>query len=135
MAERLFGILVHMGATIEINDTLRISKAQGFPAELDIRKHLINPYSIDVVAGKEYEFTNKPKIRVYKIPPVRNFLVEDVDGKWLYWGLVHILEIKHDYIKQTTSGKYKIIYLNTPDEMKKAYELIDQNPDNNYFSI
>lgn len=91
MAERLFGILLHMGATIEINDTLRISKAQGFPAELDIKKHLINPYSLDAVAGKVYEFTNKPKIRVYKIPPVRNFLVEDVDGKWLYWGLVQIL--------------------------------------------
>ncbi|MEI6326899.1 MAG: hypothetical protein WCO78_02135 [Candidatus Roizmanbacteria bacterium] len=122
-----------MGALIEINDTLRISKAQGFPAELDIKKHLINPYPLNAVEGKEYEFTNKPKIRVYKIPPVRNFLVEDVDGKWLYWGLVHIIEIRHDYINQTTSGKYRIIHLNNPVEMRKAYDLIDRNLDNNYF--
>lgn len=122
-----------MGAMIEINDTLRISKAQGFPAELDVNKHFSKPYKIEDFQGKIYEFQNKPKIRVYKTPPIRNFLVEDIDGKWLYWGLVHILEIKHDYVNQTTSGKFKIIYLNTPEEMKKAYELIDRNPNNNYF--
>jgi hypothetical protein len=56
-----------------------------------------------------------------------------INGKWLYWGLVHILETTCDYQKQVTSGKYKIIYINTPEEMKQAYELIDRNENNNYF--
>ncbi|MFO0703260.1 MAG: hypothetical protein U0525_00880 [Patescibacteria group bacterium] len=122
-----------MASFIEMNDTLRIDSSQGFPAELDISVHLKTPYSAEQFVDKVFEFHNKPEIRVYKIPPVRNFLVQDIDGKWLYWGLVHIVEIHHDYIKRVTSGKYKLIYINTPDEMKKAYELIDRNPKNNYF--
>ena len=70
---------------------------------------------------------------MYQIPPVRCFLVEDLGGKWLYWGLCHIIELNLDYEKKTTSGKYKIIYLNSWEDMKKAYDLIDRNPENNYF--
>ena len=32
-----------MGSFIELNDTLRISKTQGFPGELDLQKHLETP--------------------------------------------------------------------------------------------
>lgn len=124
-----------MGSFIEINDTLRISKEQGFPAELDIVKHLEKPYGLDSIGGKVFEFTAKPKIRVYKIPPVRNFLAEDLNGKWLYWGLCYILEVHHDYEKQETAGKYKIMRLNTPEEMKEMFKLTHfTNPEQNYFS-
>ena len=82
-----------MGSFIEINDTLQITKEQGFPAELDIETHLKNPYSLENFEGKIYSFKDKNDIRIYKVPPVRNFLVENVDGKWVYWGLVHILKI------------------------------------------
>ncbi len=124
-----------MGSLIEINDTLRITKAQGFPAELNIQEHLKNPYNFEIVENKIFSFKAKPKIRVYKIPPVRNMLVEDQDGKWLYWGLCHILEIQHDYVNQVTSGKYKIIKLNTPDEMKQAFDLTDYGrPELDYFT-
>ena len=123
-----------MGSFIEINDTLRISKEQGFPEELSLEEHLKNPYTLDVLGDKVYSFKAKPKIRVYKIPPVRNLLVEDVDGKWVYWGLCHILEIHHDYEKQETSGKFKIIRLNSPDEMKEMFKLTHFNKDEeNYF--
>ncbi len=122
-----------MGSFIEINDTLRINKEQGFPAELDVLKHLKNPYKTEQFKDKVYEFKSKSGIRVYKVPPVRNFLVEDINGKWLYWGLCHILEIKHDYIKRETSGKFKIIHINSPEEMKKAFDLVDRVWDNNYF--
>lgn len=122
-----------MGSLIEINDTLRITKEQGFPSFLKIDEHLINPISFSLVEGKIFEFKNKENIRIYKIPPVRCFLVEDINGKWVYWGLCHIIEIKHDYINKTTSGKYRIIYLNNPNEVKEAYNLIDRNPNNNYF--
>ena len=105
-----------MGSLIELNDTLRISKAQGFPAEIDLQEHLHAPYSIENVKDKVFNFTAKPKIRVYQQPPVRNFLVEDVDGKWVYW------------------GKFKILSINDPEAMKKAFELIDLTPEHNYFS-
>ena len=123
-----------MGSFIEINDTLRITKEQGFPAELGIQRHLENPYTFADVEGKVFEFTAKEKIRVYKQPPVRNFLAEDLDGKWLYWGLCYVLEVHHDYVKGVTSGKYKIIRLNTPEEMKQMFELAGFNrPELNYF--
>ena len=123
-----------MGSFIEINDTLRISKEQGFPAELSIEEHLKSPYALETVGGKVFSFKAKPKIRVYKIPPVRNLLVEDIDGKWVYWGLCHILEINHDYEKRETSGTFKIIRLNSPDEMKEMFKLTHFNKDEeNYF--
>lgn len=123
-----------MGSFIEINDTLRITKEQGFPTELDIIRHLDNPYKLENFKDKIFEFTAKPKIRIYKIPPVRNFLVEELDGKWLYWGRCHILEIHHDYLKEETSGKFKIIALNAPNEMKSSFSLIDSRPELDYFS-
>ena len=61
------------------------------------------------------------------MPPVRNFLVHNIDGKRLYRGLIHIIEVTHDMINQTTSGKYKIIYLYSPEEMQYAHKLIDRN--------
>ena len=122
-----------MGSTIEINDTLQITKRQGFPAELHVSKHLENSYKLKNFKDKIFDFKNKPNIRVYQMPPVRVFLVENVEGKWIYWGLAYILEITHDYLKKTTRGRYKIIYINTPDEMKQAHKLIDQNPETSYF--
>lgn len=123
-----------MGSFIELNDTLRISKEQGFPEFWDIEKHLEKPFEFADVEGQIFEFHDKEKIRVYQQPPVRNHLVEDVGGKWLYWGLCYITEITHDYEKGTTSGKYKIVRLNTPEEMKEHFRLTHiTNPEQNYF--
>jgi hypothetical protein len=122
-----------MGSFIEINDTLQITKEQGFPKELVIDRHLQNPYFLENFKDIVFEFSNKPAIRLYKAPPVRNFLVENINGKWIYWGLCHVIETTCDYIDKTTSGKFKIIYINTPEKMKKVHELIDRNPDTNYF--
>lgn len=121
-----------MGSYIEMNDTLQITTEQGFPKELDINVHMKNPYSAEDFEGKVFEFKDKPNIRNYQIPPVRNFLVENIDGKWLYWGQIHILEVNHDYINKTTSGKFKIIYINKPEEMEIAHNLIDRNKDTFY---
>jgi hypothetical protein len=124
-----------VGSFIEINDTLRITKAQGFPAELDLKTHLHSPYSFDSVRDKLFRFKAKPDIRIYKVPPVRNFLAEDVDGKWVYWGLCFIQSIEHDYIKQETSGSFKIIRLNTPEEMKQMFRLTHPvRLEQNYFT-
>jgi len=122
-----------MGSYFEINDTLQITKEQGFPKELDILKHLKDPIDSDKFLDQIFDFKDKPDIRCYQQPPVRVFLVENVNGKWIYWGLAHITSVTHDYIKKTTSGKFKIIHINSPEEMKKAFDLIDRNPKTNYF--
>lgn len=122
-----------MGTYIETNDTLQITGEQGFPVELNLEKHLKAPFSVGDFKDKIFEFKNKPGIRLYHVPPVRNFLVENRDGKWIYWGLIHILSTSHDYEKKTTSGKFQIIYLYSPDDMKKAHELIDRNKDTQFF--
>lgn len=122
-----------MGSIIEINDTLQITKEQGFPEELNFELHKNKPFTAQDFKNRIFEFHDKPQIRIYKYPPVRVFFVQNINGKWLYWGLIHMLELKHDYIKKTTSGKYKIIYINTPEEMKKAHDLIDRNNETNYF--
>lgn len=122
-----------MGSFIESNNTLQITSEQGFPKELNLEKHLENPYKTEDFSDKIFEFKDKDKIRIYHAPPVRNFLVEHRKGKWIYWGLCHVLETKCDYVNKITSGKFKIIYINTPDEMKKAHDLIDRNQNTNYF--
>lgn len=122
-----------MGSIIEINDTLQLTSEQGFPSALDLKTHLKTPYKTENFEDKIFEFRNKPEIRIYKVPPVRNFLVENRNGKWIYWGLVHILEITHDYENKTTSGKFKITYLYTPDEMRKAHDMIDRNKETEFF--
>jgi hypothetical protein len=123
-----------MGSMIELNDTLRISKKQGFPEFLDIEKHLEQPYTLDEVKDKVFEFRAKEGVRVFQQPPVRNHLVEFLNGKWLYWGLCYITEITHDYGNGVTSGKYKIVRLNTPEEMKQHFKLTHiVNIEQNYF--
>lgn len=122
-----------MGSFIEINDTLQLTKEQGFPNMLSIDAHLSRPFTAQEFENTIFHFNNKEHVRIYKAPPVRNFLVENVDGKWIYWGLCHVTEEVHDMVKKTTSGKFKIIYINTPEEMREAHKLIDQNQDNNFF--
>jgi hypothetical protein len=122
-----------MGSFIEINDTLQITKKQGFPAGLDFNKYQKGLINQKDFIGGVFEFEGKTSIRVYQQTPVRVFLVENINDKWLYWGLAHILEIKHDYINKTTSGKFKIIYLYTPDEMKQAFQLVDRRFELDFF--
>ena len=124
-----------MGSFIEINDTLQITKDQGFPEVLNYEQHKVKPFTANDFKDKIFEFKNKPKVRIYKLPPVRNFLVQNIDGKWLYWGLVHVIEVVHDNIKQTTSGKFRIIYIYTPEEMKHAHRLIDRNKDTDFLNV
>lgn len=116
-----------MGSFIEANDTLQLTREQGFPKELDIELHLKKPFKTEDFKDKVFEFRDKPGIRIYHAPPVRNFLVENRNGKWIYWGLVHILGVVHNYENKITSGRFKIIYLYTPEEIQKAHDLIDRN--------
>jgi hypothetical protein len=122
-----------MGTSLIINDTLQITKEQGFPVDLDIENHNKSPYSLRQFENKIFEFRDKEGIRAYQAPPVRVFLCENLNGKWLYWGLCHVLETRLDLVKKETSGKFKIIKLFTVEEMKDAFEFVDTRPEFNYF--
>lgn len=53
--------------------------------ELNLEEHLKHPYSVEQFEGKIFSFHNKPSVRIYQMPPVRNFLVENREEKWIYW--------------------------------------------------
>ncbi|EKD56633.1 MAG: hypothetical protein ACD_58C00131G0008 [uncultured bacterium] len=112
-----------MGSYFELNDTLQITTKQGFPADiLDIEKHQKNPISINEVKNKIFEFHNKPNARIYHMPPCRCFLAHNINGKWLYWGKIVIIEqtIHSDNPnKLSTSGKYKITEIYDPIYQKQ----------------
>ena len=62
-----------MGSLVEINDTLQLTKEQGFPVELNFEVHLKTPYKTVDFKDKIFEFTNKPGIRIYKVPAREEF--------------------------------------------------------------
>lgn len=123
-----------MGSYLEINDTLRITAEQNFPIDiLNLEKHRAHPIKLADMADKIFEFKNKPGARIYHQPPTRCFLVQDIDGKWLYWGHILILEQTIKYGADnaaTTSGKYKIIQIYAPTyqaEMTKRESPVGKN--------
>lgn len=122
-----------MGSFIEVNDTLQLTPAQGFPAELNLDQHLQSPISLSQVSGKVFYFQDKTGIRIFHAPPVRNFLVENRGGKWIYWGLVHVMQVVHNYVNTTTSGQFIITALYSPQEMKTLQRLIDGRPEKAFF--
>lgn len=124
-----------MGSFVELNDTLQISTEQGFPTELNYEQHKIKPFKVEDFENRIFVFKDKSKTRIYHLPPVRNFLAHNIDGKWLYWGQIHIIEVVHDTIKQTTSGKFKIIYIYTPEEMFHAHSMIDRRKETDFLNV
>lgn len=122
-----------MGTQFTHNDSLQITREQGFPQELVYEEHFKKRLKAEDFEGRVFAFHDKKGLRFYHAPPGRNFLIENRNGKWLYWGLIHILELHLDYVNKVASGKFKIIYINTPDEIKQAYQLIDQRPETDFF--
>lgn len=125
-----------MGSYFELNDTLQITTEQGFPADvLDLAKHVKHPILINEVNDKIFEFHDKPKARIYHMPPCRCFLAHNIDGKWLYWGkiLMHEQTIHcADSKNPTTSGKYKITEIYEP-EYQKQFTNHETFPGQSYF--
>lgn len=122
-----------MGSYIEINDTLQITSDQGFPKELNISKHLKNPIKFKDLKKKVFVFNNKSNLRIYHSPPVRVFFAQNINDIWLYWGLVEIQELHLDMVNKTTSGKYKIVKIFTPKEMRNAEGILHNQNNETYF--
>ena len=112
-----------MGSFVELNDTLQITTEQGFPADvLDLERHQKKPITLEEVKGKVFEFHDKPNARIYHLAPTRVFLAHNIGGKWLYWGMIEMLEqtISWDGKEHKTSGKYRIIKIYDPEYQKQV---------------
>jgi hypothetical protein len=132
-----------MGSYIEINDTLQLTTEQGFPADiLDLAKHREKPVTLDDVAGKVFEFKNKPSARMFQIDPVRVYYVHNIDGKWLFWGhaLIQTQTVSKalgpdgswDGESWQTAGTYVISQIYDP-EYQEIFTRNEAPADRNYF--
>jgi hypothetical protein len=131
-----------MGTGIELNDTLQLSNAQGFPADvLNLERHRSNPIKLEDVCERTFEFANKDGARVFHLDPVRVYLVQNLNGKWLFWG--HVMIQSQSISKASgngspsasswvTSGTYKIVDLYDP-EYQEAFTRRESPPGKSYF--
>jgi hypothetical protein len=107
-----------MGSFVELNDTLQLTTEQGFPKKLNLAKHLKKQFTADDFKNKIFSFKEKPNMRVYHPAPNRVFLVHNIDGKWLYWGHCQVIEQTIHAQTKTTSGKFIITKIYTPEHQK-----------------
>jgi|GEM_PF-512146 len=123
-----------MGSVVELNDTLQITREQGFPAELTLERHTNSPLTAGEFLARKFEFHSKKGARIYHIPPVRVFLVENIGGKWLYWGHALVLE-QTIYLKDGiphTRGIFEITEIYPPDYQREI-TLWETSPGKSYF--
>ncbi len=132
-----------MGTMIEVNDTLQLTAEQGFPAKLlDREKHCKKPVRPEAVAGRIFKFHDKPVRRIFQLDPVRVYFVQNIGGKWLFWGHVFIQSLtiakrlapdgswkEDDWV---TSGTFLITEIYEPD-YQKEFTLREAPADRNYF--
>ena len=90
-------------ADLIINDTLQLTKAQGFPDKLEL--------------NAKYSF-QKDKRRLYRLPPARVFLAHNQNGKWDYRGEALITELTILPLEEKTIGKFKLVKVYTEEHRK-----------------
>lgn len=94
-----------MGSNIEINDTLCLTKEQGFPCELlNLAANSRQGIDFSALEGKVFSF-HKDDARLFHLDPCRVFLVENINGKWLFWG--HALIQSQEIRKRNNGPKWK----------------------------
>lgn len=130
-----------MGTIIDLNDTLEITEAQGFPADVfNLERHQRNPVTLEDVAGRVFTFRGKVKPRVFHLDPVRVFFYQNLpdamgNTKWLAWGevLIQSLHIEKnpdapheakrnesDPNQWVTGGSYRMLKVYDPDYQRIA---------------
>lgn len=125
-----------MGSMVEINDTLQLTTAQGFPADLlDLARHRKKAITLAEVGNRIFSFQNKPNARIFQLDPVRVYYVHNIDGKWLFWGHVFIQSLsitKDEGGKWVTAGTYKISEIYPPD-YQEIFSKRESPPGAGYF--
>lgn len=124
-----------MGTEIKLNDTLVLNQEQGFPKDLlDFEKHKNSPQSLTSLENKTFTF-EKEGARVFHLDPVRVFLVESINDKWLFWGKVVMLSqtIKKNREDQwVTQGNFKFVDLYDP-EYQRQFTSRESKPGKSFF--
>lgn len=130
-----------MGTRMEFNDTLQISREQGFPGDLlDWERHRRAPIDPATLAGREFRF-HKPEARFFHLDPCRVYLVESVAGKWLFWGRAMITSQTISKAlapggawagEWVTSGTFTVATLYDPAWME-AFSRRESPPGKSYF--
>lgn len=111
-----------MGSLIEINDTLQLTEAQGFPSDLlDLERHRRSPLTLADVQGRVFSFQHKDGARIFHVPDVRVYFAHNRDGKWLFWGHVFVLSQTIQVAALSPSGEYSFVTSGT----YKIVELYD----------
>lgn len=128
-----------MGSSLELNDTLLLTETQGFPSSILDRS---NPGTLKDVADRIFEFKDKDGARVFHLEPVRVYLVENVDGKWIFWGKAFVvsqtiakkLAANSDWKPGdwVTSGKFKIVDVFEP-EYQRIFTQRESPPGKSFF--
>ncbi len=131
-----------MGNYIEVNDTLQITQEQGFPVDIfDLERHIKQPVTMSDVEGKKFSFHNKPRARVFHLEPVRVFLVQNISGKWLFWGHAQIQEQCIAKVidqsgnwngKWQTNGSYVMSKIYNP-EQQRLTTILESPPGKSFF--
>jgi hypothetical protein len=132
-----------MGSYIELNDTLQMTQEQGFPSHIFERSsHVKSPVTLEQVKDKSFEFWDKPGARIFHTDPVRVYFVENIKGKWLFWGRIFIqsqtidkqLDVngKWDGKSWKTRGVYQIIDVYDPN-YQEVFTRHEAPPDRNFF--
>lgn len=111
-----------MGSGVEINDTLQITTEQGFPSkQMNRAEHVRNPLTTEMFSGKIFTFQGKLGARIFQLSPVRVYLVHNVEGKWLFWGKIAVIEQSITQVHEgaragewETGGKYSILEIYDP---------------------
>lgn len=103
-----------MGSLIEFNDTLQITAEQGFPEALTLAAHRHKAFGAQDFLGVDFAF-EKLDMRLYHPSPVRVHLVQNIGGKWLFWGEAEIMEQTIHAASKITSGKFRITKIYPPD--------------------
>ena len=121
-----------MGSILEINDSLQLTTAQGFPADIfDLERHRANPITLDQVGDRLFTFEGKPRPRFFHLDPVRVFWFHNLGGRWLAWGHVVIQQQSisrnpdapphtgdvnvSDADQWVTGGTYRVAQIYDPD--------------------
>jgi len=138
-----------MGSLLEINDTLQITTAEGFPADIfDLERHRKQPITLADVKGRVFEFSGKAGPRFFHLDPVRVYWYHNIDGRWLAWGQIVMQEqtitrnpafTQHqgavnvsDPEQWMTQGKYEVLKIYDP-EYQEAFTRKDLPPELSYF--
>lgn len=132
-----------MGSFIEINDTLQITTAQGFPVQIfDREAHVKSPVVLKDVEEKVFKFKDKPGARIYQSDPVRVYFVHNINEKWLFWG--HVVIEKQTIRKRlradgtwngewVTDGEYRVTRVYDPG-YQEVFTRQEAPPEKCYFS-